>query len=339
MVFAMKTWRIILAFFIALVALIVLLFGALALPNPFAVPVVHGVTFSQPFAESIGLDWRETYDAVLDDLGVKRLRLVAYWDVIEPIDGEYDFSDLDYQMDSALAHDASVILAIGRKVPRWPECYVPKWATGLSEQEQQERVLEMLEVVVDRYKGHGALVMWQVENEPFLVFGECPPEDREFFSREEQLVGLLDPDHPILVTDSGELNSWLLSSQYGDVLGSTMYRTVFSGRTGRTFRYDYIFPSWLYRLKARYVGVLRGKNVIVSELQGEPWGASRFIDMSDEERMDLFSTDRFRQMKRFVERTQFAESYWWGVEYWYWEKEHVGNGAYWAFAKSLFNED
>ncbi|MCK4891955.1 MAG: hypothetical protein KAS78_04770, partial [Candidatus Pacebacteria bacterium] len=35
--------------------------------------VKYGVTFSKPFAEHLGLDWQETYLALLDDAGVKRV--------------------------------------------------------------------------------------------------------------------------------------------------------------------------------------------------------------------------------------------------------------------------
>ncbi len=50
--------------------------------------VNFGTTFSNYYAEELGLDWKETYLAILDDLGVKRLRVVAYWREIEPQPGE-----------------------------------------------------------------------------------------------------------------------------------------------------------------------------------------------------------------------------------------------------------
>jgi len=296
-----------------------------------------GVTFSRPQAEAIGLDWQETYEAALKDLGVRKFRLSAYWNVIEPQDDVFDFESMDYQMDKAAEYDADVILSIGRKLPRWPECHTPKWATGLSEREQQKKVLEMLPVVVNRYKSHPALRMWQLENEPLLNFGVCPEEDREFLETEEALIRSLD-DHPIMITDSGELNSWLGAAQFGDLVGTTMYRTVFSDRTQKHFFYDYIFPSWGYRLKARYVKLLHSKEVLISELQGEPWGARAFVEMTDEEKYRSFSPDRFRELADFAERTQLPEAYWWGFEYWYWEKEVNGNDAYWRIAREIFKD-
>lgn len=296
----------------------------------------YGVTFSQPHASGIGLDWREAYDAILEDLGVKKLRLSAYWGVIEPQERQFDFSTIDYQMNKAADHNARVVLSIGRKLPRWPECHVPAWAEPLPEPIQQEKVLAMLAVVVERYRDHPALRLWQLENEPFLDFGICPPADADFLQREEALMRSLDSLHDIAITDSGELNSWLTAARYGDVLGTTMYRTVFSERTQRSFFYDYIFPAWGYRIKAYYTGVLRNKDVFISELQGEPWGAVPFPEMMKEERLESFSPDRFLELKSFAERTLLPEAYWWGVEYWYWEKEMHGNDTYWMIAKSFF---
>lgn len=44
-----------------------------------SVDMQYGVTFSTEYAESLSLDWREVYIALLDDLGVRHFRLNAYW--------------------------------------------------------------------------------------------------------------------------------------------------------------------------------------------------------------------------------------------------------------------
>ena len=171
-----------------------------------------------------------------------------------------------------------------------------------------------------------------------MDFGICPPEDRAFYAEEEALLRSLDTGHPILVTDSGELNSWLGAAKFGDIVGTTMYRTVFSERTQDSFVYDYIFPSWGYRLKARYVKLLRNKDVLISELQGEPWGAQPFQHMTQEERLRSFSPERFVDLADFARRTQLPEVYWWGVEYWYWEKEVNNDVQFWDFGEQLFDD-
>lgn len=329
-----QTMRIVLLVCVGILLATILL---LAFPSFLPVTQTVGVTFSAPQATGIGLNWKEAYIAMLDDLQVKHLRLSAYWDSIQPVSSDaYDFSDLDYQISEAQKRDAHVVLSIGRKLPRWPECHIPTWAQALSEQDQQKQVLNMLAVVVDRYKNNSALGTWQLENEPLLVFGICPKADTKFLAQEQGVVRAHDSSHAILITDSGELDSWLGAAQYGDELGTTMYRTVFSNRTKKLFHYDYLFPSWLYRLKAHYIGILFHKQVIISELQGEPWGTKPYTEMAESERLQSFSPARFLQLELFAQRTQLPEVYWWGVEYWYWEKTVNHNEVYWNIAKGIF---
>ncbi len=327
--------RQVLGYFVVFFGIIVLFGLILAFPGLKTPPLINGVSFSAPHATGIGLDWRETYLAMLQDLGVRRFRLMAFWNQIEPAPEQHDFTDLDWQMDQAANHQARVILSVGRKLPRWPECHVPSWAKNLTELQQQEKVLKMLAVVVARYNNHPALDMWQLENEPLFLFGVCPSFDPDFLSREQSVVMSLSAK-PILITDSGELSTWIPAANYGDILGTTMYRTVFSGRTQRLFSYDYLFPAWGYRLKARIVKLIRGKDVIISELQGEPWGAKPFQEMTKKERVASLSPSRLNQLRSFATRTQLPEAYWWGAEYWYWEKTVNNEPAYWEMARKFF---
>ncbi len=91
--------------------------------------ITYGVVFSQKHAQNLGLDWKENYSAILEDLQVKDIKLAAQWDLLEPEAGKYDFGDLDWQLDQAKKQGARVMLAIGMKTPRWPECHLPGWAS------------------------------------------------------------------------------------------------------------------------------------------------------------------------------------------------------------------
>jgi hypothetical protein len=109
--------------------LVFTLFLYVNLPGPPPRPDVRlGLTFSARYAADLGLDWRETYRALLDEIGVRRLRLPVYWDLIEREKGRTDFEDLDWQIAEAKKRGATLILAIGQRVPRWPECHIPAWA-------------------------------------------------------------------------------------------------------------------------------------------------------------------------------------------------------------------
>ena len=130
--------------------------------------IEYGVTFSQKYAQKLNLDWQKMYLAILDDLKVRKLRLSAYWDLIEKEKDKYDFKDLDWQIDQAQKRQAKVILAIGHRLPRWPECHWPNWSYKLNKDKKQKQILKLLAIIVNRYKSNQTIIAWQVENEPYL---------------------------------------------------------------------------------------------------------------------------------------------------------------------------
>ena len=143
------------------------------------------------YARELGLDWKETYDAIVDDLGVRKFRLAAHWPMVEPAQNIYNFEELDYQIARAEEVGAEVILAVGRRLPRWPECHIPSWVKDLSPEQQNAAQLRMVEQVVERYKNSPAVVTWQVENEPFLelfAYEHCGELDVSLLNKEINLV-------------------------------------------------------------------------------------------------------------------------------------------------------
>lgn len=179
-----KILQLALIFGLFLIGTIVVLFIYFNLPGPEPrEDVKFGVTFSQKFATDMGLDWQETYLAMLDDLGVKKLRLPVYWDLVERSKDNYDFNDLDWQLAQAEQRNVEVILAMGQRVPRWPECHIPDWIE--SDDQRKGELLEFIDIVVKRYQDNNAVKIWQVENEPFLpFFGVCPEFDEKLLEEE-----------------------------------------------------------------------------------------------------------------------------------------------------------
>src|SRR3989344_2505681 len=195
----------------------------------------YGVSFSSKQALALGLNPYTTYLSILDELGVKKLRLVAYWDVIEPRPGKYNWRELDWQLSEANNRGAKVVLTIGRKLPRWPECFLPKWTNSLSAAEQENRLQMMLVEVIRRYENHPAVIMWQLENEPFVDwFGICFEPDAGVLSRERATIKYFS-DKPILITDSGELSAWFSSANFADRFGTTLYRATWNPWFGYSF--------------------------------------------------------------------------------------------------------
>ncbi|MBZ9569829.1 hypothetical protein KJA16_02835 [Patescibacteria group bacterium] len=303
---------------------------------PKAEKITWGVNFSQKHTENLGLDWKETYLALLDDLKVKNLKVAAHWDLIEPEDGKFYFQDLDWQIAEAEKKGAKLLLVIGMKTTRWPECHIPEWAVNLEKPQQQEKILRMLEKIVLRYKERVSVWAWQVENEPFFPFGVCPWVDKKFVKKEVNLVKSLDPlKRAIIMTDSGEGSFWIQSAQIGDIVGTTMYEKVWFRQIGIYVRYP--FPPVFYWRKAQIIRKLFNKKVICVELQAEPFGPKLLYDSPIEEQEKTMNSEQFKKNTEFAKKTGLDTFYLWGSEWMYWMKEIQNRPGIWNEAKQLFS--
>ncbi|MFH0856481.1 MAG: endo-1,4-beta-xylanase [bacterium] len=239
------------------------------------------MNFSQKHSQSLKLDWKANYIAILDDLGAKEIKLSTYWDYIEPEASKYSFDDLDWQIEEAEKRNVQILLVIGMKTPRWPECYIPLWATNLDKKAQQEYILDMIKNVVLRYKDKKSIIAWQVENEIFLPFGECPWRDKKFLKKEVSFVKSLDNTMPVVVSDSGEYSLWLQAASIGDIVGITMYKKVWFKEIKMYI--SYFFSAVFYTNRANLIKKIFGKDISCVELQAEPWGVKLLYDMPLEE--------------------------------------------------------
>jgi len=290
-----------------------------------------GVTFSSVYASGLGLDPKVVYSAALDELEVKKIRLPVYWSQIEPDKGQFDWSLVDFFVQEAEKHGVKLTLVIGRKVPRWPECYVPDWAEGLQGSEAESALLNIEKVVVERYKNSLAVERWQVENEPFFPFGICPTPSTELLDKEIALVRSLDTK-PVLLTVSGEMDPWIPSARISDILGISMYRVSYNPATGLM---PYPLTPLVYRFRTIVTGLF-SKKIIVSELQAEPWFTKPIGELSDIERAEAFTVEDLVNNTNFASQSGFSEAYLWGVEWWYAEKQ-LGREELWQAGKSIFN--
>lgn len=296
--------------------------------------VTYGVTYSKPFAEYMGLDWKEAYLALLDDLEVRRLRIPAYWTEIEKEKGKYTFDDLDWQIEQAASRGAGIVFVVGQKQPRWPECHIPAWVGDLSYEQRRTEIEETLSTVINRYKDNPAIIAWQVENEPFLPYGECPAIDEELLDMEIAAVRKLDFTRPIIITDSGELSTWYSAASRADILGTTLYRIVWNENLGYV---HYPISSLFYRFKAAFITYFTDvEKIVIMELQGEPWGPKCILEMPLEEQYESMNAEQFRRNIAFVSNVEFSEAYLWGGEWWYWLKTVKGDDRLWEEARKIF---
>ncbi len=320
-----------------LIGCLLLLIIALSLwpPKGISKTINWGVGFSRPFTVEMGLDWQQTYLAILDQLKPKSLRLPVYWQDIEPQISNYNFDDYDWIIKEAERRGVKLILIIGRKLPRWPECYEPEWAKNHESEIKNKELLESIEKIVLRYRDLNNLSAWQVENEPFLPYGKCPELDVEFLDKEIELVRSLDAKHPVIITDSGELSIWLRAAKRADIFGTTMYRIVWNKYAGYV---KYPLPPKFFWLKANLVRLFYpNKPIIVSELQAEPWGPKLIYQLSLEEQEKSMNLKQFYDNIEYAEKVGFPEVYLWGAEWWYWLKIKHNQPEIWEAAKEVIS--
>lgn len=299
--------------------------------------ITYGISYNVPYVLELGLDPDKVFDAFLNDLKVRDLRMSAHWTLIEPKKDQFDFAWMDKDIKKAEKVNARVIFGVGRRLPRWPECHVPSWAKELSWEDQKKEVLQYVEAVVLRYKGSSAITYWQVENEPYLgVFANdhCGDLDERFLEEEIALVKRLDPSRPVLVTDSGNLGTWNGAYSHGDAFGTSVYVYFWNPELGQ---FKTILPPWFYRVKENIMALIHGeKETFLIELSLEPWLLEPVTEVSVETQYSRMDAQKFDEIIEYAKQTRYEKQYLWGGEWWYWLNEQ-GHPEMWEKGKKLFN--
>lgn len=305
--------------------------------------VSYGYNFSNKYAQELDLDWKKVYDQILSELPSKKFRLAVYWNDVQPVKGSYNYSDIKYQLDQLEKYpDSEVILVIGRKVIRYPECHEPAWWQNIREEEvKKKELLTYVEKTVNELKGYKSIKYWQVENEALFPFGQCTPikDLKGFLKSEVELVKSLDPKRKIIIQDSGEGGLWKESNEYGDIVGISMYRKVwfdFGGTlNGWSFQIKYPVGASFYKIKSHMLGIPFEK-IKATEVQAEPWGPARNYLLTIEESNKSMSKEDFDGILEFTKNSGFDEFHLWGVEWWYHMKVFHNESYFWDKAKNNF---
>jgi hypothetical protein len=306
-------------------------------------PLVLGTSFIPAYAESLGLNAKDTMDALINDAHVRHFRLVSYWDQLQPTEGAYDFSVLDWQFKKAEAAHAKISLSVGLRQPRWPECHPPMWAKGMQTAEWEGKLYAFMTATVNRYKNSPALDSYQVENEYFLQgFGECKDFDKNVFSRdrlvhEAALVKKLDPKHTIIIARSNNALGVPLGQPTPDEFGISIYKRVWDANLTKRYL-EYPFPAWFYAFVAGSQKIVTGKDMVIHELQAEAWPphGDPIVSTPLAEQNKSFNANMFKTRVEFGKATGMREIYLWGAEYWYYRLIKLHDPSLWNVAKDSF---
>lgn len=299
-------------------------------------PYSLGVSFVADYAEYLGLNPTQTLHAILTDLNINNIRLVSYWPDIEPSPGQYNFTELDSEFAQAAAAHVKVNLSIGLRQPRWPECHIPNWATNEPYSVWYPQLMTFITAVVNHYKNNPNLDSYELENEYFLkAFGTCTNYSRSRLVAEYNLVKRLDPKHPIIISRSNNAIGIPVEAPTPNEFGISIYKRVWDKNV--THRYfEYPIPAWYYAFLAEAERIFSGRNMIIHELQAEPWPPTDMIHASQAEQAKSMNATILKNRFQYGEATGMKTIDLWGAEWWYYEKVEFHNSSDWNVARQAF---
>jgi hypothetical protein len=304
------------------------------------IPYTMGVTFAPDYATSLGVNPQQTLSALINDMGVRNFRLVSYWSDIEPTPGHYNFTELDSEFKQIDAVHGHIELVIGLRQPRWPECHPPNWVnTSVAESQWEPELKQFMATVINRYKNNPALTSYELENEYLLkAFGDCTNFDRSRLVSEFNLVKKLDPGHPVIISRSNNAIGTPIGQPTPDEYSISIYKRVWSGPIGRYLEYP--FPSWYYAFLAGVEKIVNHKDMIINEMQAEPWAPNgkTITQISLAEQSKSLNASSLQQRFVFAKATGMRTVYFWGAEYWYYRWKVEGDKSVWNVAVKEFQQ-
>lgn len=303
-----------------------------------------GVSFSPLYAESLGLNPKEAYRVILDELKPQSVRLPIYWSEVEKADDQFDFGEIEWYLQEAGKRGIKVVLTVGYRNFRYPECYPPEWTKDLNDNDFEEELLEFLSSAVSHFSNGDlpagkaglsrTIEAWQVENEPFdlPIFRRwCRHFSSRLIEQEIEVVRANDSLHrPVVLTFGGEVflrGLWKETIKKADIFGVSFYpRTVLPGGfVIQTYRLGPLSPRNI--TKERRFAANLGKKFWVVEMQAEPWG----------EKPETMSPEILKENYELLLEFGGAERvYFWGAEWWY--KEMLGGRSeMWDASRDILN--
>lgn len=288
-----------------------------------------GASLSLKQCRNFGVEPVRVLRAAVKELGIKRFRLMSYWDEIEKVPGTYDFTELDKQVAAVERAGGTITMCLGARQPRWPESHWPDWTLKLTTANRNAALIAFISTTVKRYRYKHVVVSWQLENEALLKnFGKNGDFDRARLRNEYVLVSQIGGLKPIIMTTS---TSWgiPLRKPIPNIVGFSFYRVTFDKGAYRKS----IYQPWIFKLRALLIKLLWRRPSFIHELQAEPWGPKNIWEMDDAEKAKSMSPETLAENIQAAIATKLPTIDLWGLEWWYAEKKQ-GNSKPWQTVKA-----
>lgn len=204
--------------------------------------------------------------AKLRRMGLNTVLVPAYWDLTEPVEGEFDFSLTDKVLEEARSNDLKVVFLWFGAWKNSMSCYAPLWFKRDYEKYPRARTKEgkPLEIasafsenvfkadnkafaawlghIAEKDRNHGTVIMIQIENEIGMLEDardHSKLAERHFRSQvPQQLMSYLNANsaslHPYML-DKWNSNGALKKGTWTEIFGNDIYT-------------DEIFMAWHYAI-------------------------------------------------------------------------------------------
>lgn len=296
----------------------------------------------------------EQLGTLLEATGARHVRLSAEWSEVEPTEGAFDFRVLDALLAEAGRHEAKVLLTVGMKAQRHPEYFIPEWAfegTDLprnavvsDDPVLRARALRMVEAVVRHAAASSVIDAWGAENEPLVPSKRANwwSLGRDYVQEEVALIRANDPEgRPVVINQAQSHlfdrfeSQWRAAIEDADVVAVSLY----------PFR-NFEVPGWKMVVPIAELGPFvpnyayqareareAGRQYWITEMQAEPWVDFDLHDVSPENPAPNLDGDKFRRNIVYARKTGATRVYLWGSEFWLFQAERYGDGAWLALAR------
>ncbi|HEY2592566.1 MAG TPA: hypothetical protein VGK33_01545 [Chloroflexota bacterium] len=329
-----------------------------------------GISLRLPQVDALGLEPRAALDRLLA-YPFQLLRLGAYWNRLEPAAGQFVTDELDALIDAAERAGKHVLLGLGAvKNFGYPEFFVPPHRLTRAIPEGAlvhaddyawllQPALEHLRRVVERYRERACIVGWQIEHESVDPLGleHSWRLAADFVNAEIAAVTNADPFHrPIVLNgflpmsipvaaqqwwrtrDQGD--SLAFAVDHADIVGLDVYpRHGLVSLGPLTVYLDGGDRPTQRRLRMALIGraKARGRRVMISEGQAEPW--ETVVEPPDPAGGVMYSCAPEQMVRTYNACMRWTDGLYaflfWGAEYWL-ARERTGDSSYLrAFARVL----
>src|SRR5262245_7248223 len=317
-----------------------------------------GISFRPLQAEAFGLEPRSTLDELLE-LPFQVVRLGAYWNRIEPRAGQFDTNDLDWQVQAAERASKQIMLSVGPiKNFGYPELFVPDHHAGLPDGSLVtpsahgallSAATGFIGQIVERYRHHDSIVAWQLEHEAVDPRGveSSWRLSKEFVQAELTALREVDSERPVMMNgflptssavrvqqgwrtrDQGD--SLAVAAELADIVGIDYYprHALFPLGSRSVYLAGANLP-WQRALTRRFISDAerRGKRVMVSEGQAEPWEAVTVPPSPGGGAMfSCGPADLIKNYNSAVGWSHLDAYLFWGAEYWLMRRD-AGDRSY-----------